>query len=86
MASMATLFSFQYKKWLLLFIGIAFVVSFSRIYVGVHYPSDILGGWIVGFICACVILFIKWEIIRRWPKKKKLSIQELNDNDQILAE
>lgn len=26
----------------------AFIVSYSRIYLGVHYPFDIVGGWLVG--------------------------------------
>jgi undecaprenyl-diphosphatase len=33
--------------WLLL-IGWAFSISYSQIYVGVHYPSDIAGGIILG--------------------------------------
>lgn len=28
--------------------SIAFLISYSRIYVGVHYPLDILGGMIIG--------------------------------------
>ena len=35
-------------KWVLL--SAAFFVSFSRIYVGVHYPSDILFGAMIGYI------------------------------------
>ncbi len=30
--------------------GIAVIVSFSRVYVGVHFPADILAGMLVSFI------------------------------------
>ncbi len=32
------------------------LISFSRIYLGAHYPIDILGGWIIGF--ALFLLFV----------------------------
>jgi membrane-associated phospholipid phosphatase len=29
-------------------VPMTFLISFSRIYNGVHYPADVLVGWIVG--------------------------------------
>lgn len=34
------------------------LISFSRVYLGVHYPIDILGGWIFGVIILAIYLFV----------------------------
>lgn len=42
------------KKWGIGFFGSAAVISISRIAAGVHYPSDIVGGMIIGILAAYV--------------------------------
>ncbi len=47
-----------YSKSLHLMLIWAFIVSYSRIYAGVHYPSDIFVGGLLGCILAIIILKI----------------------------
>ena len=34
------------------------LIAFSRLYVGVHYPTDVLGGMFVGIFSSCLVLWI----------------------------
>lgn len=59
-------------RWLSLFILLwATLNSYSRIYLGVHFPGDVLTGAIVGLIGAtiCYLLF------RLYTKKKKIELK-----------
>ncbi len=47
----------------------AVVISYSRIYLGVHYPGDILGGAILGTCIAVFLnLFYRWSNASNTPK------------------
>ncbi len=50
------LLSYSYRKIRLFFLIIAILVSYSRVYVGVHYPFDVLAGVVLGTFCAFVII------------------------------
>lgn len=39
------------KKWAPLFWLIAIVIAFSRLYLFMHYPSDVVAGIVIGLLC-----------------------------------
>ena len=59
-----TILTFFYRRVWLIWLAIAVTVSFSRIYVGVHYPLDVLGGAIYGILLAVVILIVSKSVFR----------------------
>jgi undecaprenyl-diphosphatase len=50
--------SLFHPSWWPVFFGLALLMSWSRVYVGVHYPSDVLGGTAVGLVIGGIILWL----------------------------
>lgn len=46
----------QLKKYRIYVILLACLIAFSRLYLFVHYPSDIIGGIVQGLVCAKIVL------------------------------
>lgn len=66
---------FALHKWVPKKIGVpalflASLVAVSRLYVGVHYPTDIIGGCIIGFICSALAYFIVQFVMKKIGEKK----------------
>lgn len=48
--------SINYPQYRFIFTVIAFLIALSRIYLYVHYPTDIIAGIILGILCSKLIL------------------------------
>jgi len=42
----------------LIIITLATLITFSRLYLKVHYPSDVIFGGFIGFICAIIVVYL----------------------------
>ena len=73
---------FLKNRWsaLVLFIWAA-LFSYSRIYLGVHYLGDILGGIVVGFFAATISYYIYTYII---SKRTTFKLIPFNNSDALI--
>jgi membrane-associated phospholipid phosphatase len=55
MAAIATVMTLEAKWWGAPWVAVAFFTGISRVYVGAHFPSQVLLGWGVGVVCGLVI-------------------------------
>jgi len=67
-ASLATVTALAYPPLAPFAYSVAFLVGFSRIYLGVHYPVDVLAGWSIGVLCALGV----WLVLRRMVSRPGL--------------
>jgi undecaprenyl-diphosphatase len=56
--SFLILFNKSYPTFSKILLAWAIIVSYSRIYVGVHFPIDIMVGAAVGFLCSLLFTFL----------------------------
>ena len=74
---------FKNRSYFFLMLFWAVIVSYSRIYIGVHYPLDIIGGaflgWLLGVIFYKLLMFIENHFfISRSPKIRKTNLSASN--------
>ncbi len=81
--ALATFLSFLFrKKWFSMLIFLwAFVVSYSRIYLGVHYPADILGGAFLGMMLGILVFYIYTQLLKRYADQPIESHDRINNSE-----
>jgi undecaprenyl-diphosphatase len=51
------------KTWGSFLLGVAILSSFGRVFMGVHYPLDVLGGAAIGFL-GCTVALVIVRVLR----------------------
>ena len=76
-------FHIKMNKWLrffltLLFSALIFFIGLSRIYLGVHFPSDVAGGFVAGliWIAFCIVLFNIIDLLRQRKVRSRMEEEE----------
>jgi len=58
----ATFLSLFFNKYKYIFVSAAVLISISRVYLGLHYPSDIIGGAALGFLLGYLFYILTVKI------------------------
>jgi undecaprenyl-diphosphatase len=72
----ATLFANYYRRWAWAFFGIAAVVAISRVAVGVHFPSDAIGGALIGTSVSLAVIWVYAAIRKRYLLRRPGTMKE----------
>ena len=70
--TVATYLSLLLRRWSPLLLLLALGVALSRIYMGVHYPLDVIVGGALGAISAWLLFRIRGMVLARWRRGQSL--------------
>jgi undecaprenyl-diphosphatase len=60
----------QLRKWIVWMFLWAIVVTYSRVYLGVHYPSDVFVGSLIGILCG-MAGYQFYRSVKSWRLRKE---------------
>jgi len=63
------------KRWLGLLAGVLIIlIGLSRMYLGVHFPQDVLVGWLIGILLLWILIKIEPPVLS-WLQRNNLGTQ-----------
>ena len=67
--AMAMVLAWRWPRLVILFVAFAILVAYSRVYVGVHYPVDVLTGAVLGVGCGRAAIWIVVAVLHWWERR-----------------
>ncbi len=86
----AVVIGYFYRRAFPWALAVAAVIALSRVYVGVHYPGDIIGGAAIGSAMALLVVWC-WKVLRdAWGRRSGGAVRDIassgNGADDIRGE
>jgi hypothetical protein len=73
----STLAAWAKRRWMwVTAVVLIFFISLSRLYLGVHFPTDILAGWLIGILLVWNMIHFERKL-NAWFLRQPVSIQVL---------
>lgn len=71
---------FPKLRWILF--SAASLVAISRVYLGLHYPSDVLGGALIGLFFGYIFAEIVMYVEKKLLKSEPVTVNEIKENNK----
>ena len=69
-AAAAAVLAWRWPRWAPLACAVAALVAISRVYVGLHYPGDVLGGAVLGVMCGRGAIWVVAASVRAFQRSR----------------
>ena len=58
------------SRWRWLTLALAILMGFTRLYIGIHYPTDVLAGALTGALCGAAAYIVMKRCRMAWTERK----------------